>query len=78
MNLTKQQLYPSLRKLKNKGLINATSNRPAVFTALPVEKVLDLLADSKIKDAENTKQNKKEILQIWKLMVNKAQDKYEG
>ena len=34
-----------------------------------LEKVLDLLANSKIKDAENTKQNKKEILQVWQSML---------
>jgi sugar-specific transcriptional regulator TrmB len=70
LDLTKQQLYPSLKKLKNKGIINATSSRPAIFTALPVEKVVDLLADSKIKDAENTRQKKKEILQVWQSMLN--------
>lgn len=51
------------------GIVNVTSKRPTVFTALPLERVLDLFANSKIKDAENTKQNKKEILRVWQSLM---------
>jgi sugar-specific transcriptional regulator TrmB len=72
MNIAKQQLYPSLKNLQNMGIVNVISKRPAVFTALPLERVLVLFAESKIKDAENTKQNKQEILRVWQSMMTEV------
>ena len=70
MKIAKQQLYLSLRNLQKMKIVDADSKRPAVFTALPMEKVVDLFADSKIKDAESTKQNKQEILRVWQSIMN--------
>jgi sugar-specific transcriptional regulator TrmB len=72
MKLTKQQLYPSLKNLNNKGIVNATSRRPAIFIAVPLEKVLDNFANSKIEEAENTKKARPEILRIWHSMINEG------
>jgi sugar-specific transcriptional regulator TrmB len=69
MNIAKQQLYLSLRNLQKMGIVHVISKHPAIFAALPLERVLDIFADIKIKDAENTKQNKQEILRVWQSIM---------
>jgi sugar-specific transcriptional regulator TrmB len=68
MRLTKQQLYPSLENLKKKAMVYSTLERPAVFHALPFEKVLDLFMGVKIAEAEEMQEHKVEILSSWQAM----------
>jgi sugar-specific transcriptional regulator TrmB len=70
LELPKQQLYPCLNCLKHKKLINSTPNRPAIFSAVPFEKALDLLAKAKLEEAQRTQQNKDEALSDWQSMIN--------
>jgi sugar-specific transcriptional regulator TrmB len=65
LKLTKQQLYPCLQSLQKKGMIYAKLERPAVFYALPFEKVLDLFTGRKINEAEEAQKRKAEILNGW-------------
>jgi sugar-specific transcriptional regulator TrmB len=62
MKLTKQQLYPCLKNLQRKGLIYSTDERPAVFYALPFERVLDMFAAEKINEAEEAQKHKLDYL----------------
>jgi sugar-specific transcriptional regulator TrmB len=39
----KRQVYRILKKLQNREIVNATSNRAAQFSAVPFDKVLDKL-----------------------------------
>lgn len=71
MNLKKPQVYPCLKNLQSKGLVNATSERPAVFSAASFEKVLDLLIEGKMEEAQRTQKDKQEALTYWQLMMNK-------
>ena len=48
LKISKQRLYPILKNLKSKGIVNSTLERPARFTALQFEKVLDLLVKVKL------------------------------
>ena len=63
--LTKQQLYPSLKRLQRKGIVTSTIERPARFSAMPFERVLDLSIQAKIEETRNLQQNKAEILSNW-------------
>ncbi len=68
----KSQLYPCLRNLQNKQIINATKERPAIFSAIPFEGVLELLTTVKIEEARNAQRDKERALADWKLIREDA------
>jgi sugar-specific transcriptional regulator TrmB len=65
LRVSKQRLYPTIKNLQRKGVVNATLERPARFSAVPLDKVLDLLAKTKIEEAHRVQQNKAELLRDW-------------
>jgi sugar-specific transcriptional regulator TrmB len=65
LKMTKQQLYPILKNLQNKAIVNATLNRPANFSAVPFEKALDLFAKAKFEEAKIIQQNRGKLLSDW-------------
>jgi sugar-specific transcriptional regulator TrmB len=71
MKIAKQRLYPSLRRLQSKGLVNATLEHPARFSALSFEKALDLFAKAKMEEAKNIQQSKDSLLSDWQSIVVK-------
>jgi len=70
MNLPKQQVYPCLEKLQNRGIVAATLQHPAIFRALPFERVLEMYAHSKMDEAKNAQQNKGELLKLWQSLIS--------
>jgi sugar-specific transcriptional regulator TrmB len=68
LRLTKQQLYPSLKKLQNRGIVSSTLEHPARFSAISFERVLDLFIKAKVEETKRLQQSKKEILSKWELM----------
>lgn len=70
LNLYKQRLYRSLRKMQNKGVIEA-SGYPARFSAVSFEKVVDLLIKANIEQAKYVMQNKEELLSSWGSIIRK-------
>lgn len=66
LNMSKQQLYPLMKSLKKKAIVNATLDRPATFSAIPVEKVLDILTKAKVEEAKLLQKNKARLLSDWK------------
>ena len=68
LEITKQRLYPILKNLQSRGIINATLDRPAKFMAIPFEKLLDLFAKTKIEEAKIIKQNTGKLLSDWQLI----------
>jgi sugar-specific transcriptional regulator TrmB len=76
LRISKQQLYPSLRSLQSKGLVNATLEHPARFSAVPFEKALDLFAKAKMEEAKIITQSKNKILTDWQsIVIKEAEDK---
>lgn len=72
--MTKQQLYPLIKSLKNKAIVNATFNRPAEFSAVNIEKVLDLLTKAKFEEAKVLRNNKEQLLTDWETInISKTQ-----
>jgi sugar-specific transcriptional regulator TrmB len=70
-HITKQQIYPCLENLQKKGMVHSTLEHPALFYALPFDKVLDMFADLKIEEAEEMQEHKAEILASWQKMQAK-------
>jgi sugar-specific transcriptional regulator TrmB len=66
LQVTKQQLYPSLKNLKNKGIVTASLERPALFSAVAFEQVVELLISIKVEQAKAIKETKKELLDSWR------------
>ena len=62
LGVNKQQIYRSIFQLRNKGLVNATSERSIRFQAVPFEKVLDLFVKSRIEEAEHIQRDKNKLL----------------
>lgn len=67
LRITKQQLYPSLKNLQERGIVNSTHERPAVFSAVSIEKVMEALIKTRIKEIQHMIQNKEELLSKWQL-----------
>jgi sugar-specific transcriptional regulator TrmB len=70
LRITKQQLYPSLKNLQERGIVNTTLEGPAIFSAISIDEVLGALIKNKIEETERLIQTKKEMLSKWKSMVH--------
>jgi len=65
LKMTRQQLYIVIRRLQSKAIVNATIDRPAKFSAVPLNKVLDLIAKAKFEEAKIIENNKGKLLSDW-------------
>ena len=65
LQVTKQQLYPSLKNLKDKGVVTVSLERPALFSAVAFEKVIELLIAIKVEQAKAFEETKKELMESW-------------
>ncbi len=66
LQMPKNLLYQALKNLQAKGIVNATLERPARFSAEPFEKVLDIFVNAKLDEVKKIESNKTEILSEWK------------
>ena len=66
LKISKQQLYPVIKKLQSKGVLASTLERPARFSALPFESVLDSFVKVKLDEARQIQRKKDDLLSTWK------------
>jgi sugar-specific transcriptional regulator TrmB len=71
LKMYRRKIYRSLKSLQNKEIVNATLERPAQFSAIPFDKLLNLLIKAHLKEAQYIEQNKEEILSHWNSMITK-------
>jgi len=71
LQLYKQQLYRSLRRLQKKGAVCATLEHPARFSAVSLERILDFLIEAKKKQALTLQENKEKLLSNWRTIAKK-------
>ncbi len=71
LNLYKQQLYRRLKRLQEKGMVSSTLERPALFSAVPLETVLEVLIEAKKEQALALQNSKKELLSTWHSKVKR-------
>jgi sugar-specific transcriptional regulator TrmB len=69
LKISKQRIYPIIKSLQSKGIVNSTLERPARFSAVPFEKVLDLFVKAKIEQAQRIQQNKDTLLSDWQFIA---------
>jgi sugar-specific transcriptional regulator TrmB len=74
----KQQLYRSLKGLQSKGIVYASLEHPARFSAVPFDRVVDLSIKAKMTEAKLIQEKKEEILKSWQsLNVGETTDSAE-
>jgi len=66
LRMHKAQVYKILKKLQNRGLVEASLDFPMRFTAIPFEKFLDLLIKSKREEAHLLENRKQDYLTQWR------------
>ena len=69
MEIYKEQLYRSIKNLKEKDIVFASVGFPAEFSAIPFDKVLDLLSEIKKRQAEALKAINEYLLDNWESML---------
>jgi sugar-specific transcriptional regulator TrmB len=75
LNLHRQQLYLILKNLLARGIIKASPEYPARYSAVLFEKVLDRLIEAKMEQQQSLEANKKELLSTWRSLTEKAASK---
>jgi sugar-specific transcriptional regulator TrmB len=71
LRMNKQQLYRSLKNLRKKGLVKASPEHPALFTAVTIEDALNSFREVKLEEAQLIKEKKDELLSRWKATIKK-------
>jgi sugar-specific transcriptional regulator TrmB len=71
LRTNKRQIYRILKKLQGRGIINTTSNRSAQYSAVSFDKVLDILIQANMEEANRIEERKGEILALWKSNIMK-------
>lgn len=66
LKMPKQTLYLALKNLQSRGLVTETLEHPAIFSAVPFEKVLDVFIKGRVEEARRLDQDKKSILSDWR------------
>lgn len=66
LKVQKPQLYRSLKNLQSKAIVSATLERPARFSAVSFEKVLDLFIRAKMEEAQAIQHEKSKLVSSWK------------
>lgn len=74
LKMNKQQLYGSLKKLRQRRIVYC-SGFPATFHAEPVDQVLIMIMNKKYEEAQVIEEKKADLLSIWKLINMKKNDK---
>jgi sugar-specific transcriptional regulator TrmB len=69
LKTSRMQVYRSLKNLKARGIVQASNNRPAEFSALSFEKVLDALIKANVEEAKRLETEKERILSRWQIMI---------
>jgi sugar-specific transcriptional regulator TrmB len=74
LNMNKQQLYRSLKKLRQRRIVDC-SGSPGIFQAKPVDQVLLMLMNKKHEEAKAIEEKKADLLCIWKSINIKKKNK---
>lgn len=74
LKMSKWQIYKSLRNLRDKGTITSILQRPALFSAISFEKVIDLAAKAKIEEAQRNQASTNQAIMYWEEMLREKSD----
>lgn len=66
LNISRTEVYNVLANLQNKGIIEASLDRPAKFSAIGFEKALDILIEAQKRRITAMEKSKEELIKMWK------------
>ncbi len=65
----KRQLYRSLKSLGRKGMVNASREHPARFSAVAFDRVLNQFIETNRDEAQRIEENKEKFLSMWRSKI---------
>ena len=66
-----QRLYPCLKNLQDKGIVNCTGEHPKLFSAVPVEEAMRAFINANLEEAQQMEENGEKILSLWRSIMKK-------
>jgi HTH-type transcriptional regulator, sugar sensing transcriptional regulator len=69
LKVQKQPLYRCLKHLQSRGIVTATLEHPAKFSAVSFDKVVDIFVKVKMAEAQRIQENKKDLLAKWQALA---------
>lgn len=74
LKLSRTQLSAILERLRKRRFVSTNPERPALFSALAFEQILDVMINFKDEEAQTLKETRKELLSRWRAITrNKKQ-----
>ncbi len=70
LNLPKQRIYKSLRRLCSREIVSVAPVRPKEYSAVVLSQLIELLLKAKIKEANGIEENRDEILSYWQSLIS--------
>ena len=74
LRITKQQLYPALRGLKDKGIVTSKPEQARVFSVIVFEELLNLFVKISAEKAKAIKEARKGITESWVELTKQDED----
>ncbi len=68
LRMSRTETYRNINTLQNKGMISSTIDHPVKFSALPIDKALDLLIKTEMENIRMLHDQKNEIIKMWNLL----------
>lgn len=66
LKITRHQLYPSIKSLRDKGIVAASIGQHPLFCAIAFEKALEILIEAEVEQAKAIRETKEELLSNWR------------
>lgn len=66
LGISRTEVYNILTSLQNKGVIEASLDRPSKFSAVGFEKALEILIEAQRKRVTSMEKSKEELMEVWK------------
>ncbi len=74
LNLHTKGLAKSLENLQKKQIVQVSAMQTIMFSAMPFEKTIELLIETKKGQAKNLQERKFELLSQWQNMIKKKSE----
>jgi len=71
LKINRQRLYFGLKNLQDKGIVVSSKERPARFSAVMFEKVLEYFLEEKREQHQSLQNNKEDLLSIWRSLIKR-------
>lgn len=65
LKIPRTETYRVIHTLQSRGIVSSTIDHPVKFTALPIDKALDILLRTEMENLRSLQDQKEEIINIW-------------